>query len=72
MDSWNTENYTEQRQQHWPKFGNHIIAQFDETSIVVYQAFNDIIADYAVEHQWSVIISYFTFVIVKTQQRVCM
>ena len=49
--AWETENYLTQKRQHWPKEGKHILAQFDEDTIVVYQAFNPMIADYAVEHQ---------------------
>lgn len=45
------ENYKLQRKDHWPKEGRHILAQYDEHSVVVFQAFNHIIADYAVEHQ---------------------
>ncbi|CAG8650999.1 3369_t:CDS:2 [Acaulospora colombiana] len=32
----------------WPSSGKHIMAQYDDDSIVVYQAFNDSIADYAI------------------------
>lgn len=32
------------------EFGHKIRANFDEESIIVYQAFNDAIADYALEH----------------------
>ena len=35
----------------WPASGRHILAQFDEDSIVVYQAYRPAIASYAVEHQ---------------------
>lgn len=35
----------------WPKTGRHILAQFDEATIVVYQAYRPAIADYAVAHQ---------------------
>lgn len=35
----------------WPKKGRHILAQFDLSSIYVYQAFRPSIAGYAVEHQ---------------------
>lgn len=34
-----------------PKVGKHITAQYNESSILVYQAFNDSIADYALENQ---------------------
>lgn len=36
---------------HWPQAGQHILAQFDEVSIVVYQAYRPSIARYAVENQ---------------------
>jgi len=35
----------------WPSEGRHILAQYDETSIVVYQAYRPAIADFAVTHQ---------------------
>ena len=35
----------------WPKDGRVVLAQFDEDSIVVYQAFNAVTAAFAVEHQ---------------------
>ena len=35
----------------WPKSGRHIMAQFDEESIVVYQAYRPAIADFAVRNQ---------------------
>jgi len=35
----------------WPNVGKHILAQFDDDCIVVYQAFNESIARYAVEHK---------------------
>lgn len=34
----------------WPKEGRHILAQFDDESVVVYQAYNHAIGRYAVEH----------------------
>jgi len=37
--------------QTWPRTGSHILASYDNNTIVVYQAFNDEIADYAVQHQ---------------------
>lgn len=45
-----TEYYLEQTKQ-WPKNGQHILAQFDEASVVVYQAFKKSIAAFAVENQ---------------------
>ena len=44
------EEYVDQ-QPHWPKTGRHILAQYDDTSIVVYQAYRPAIAEYAVRHQ---------------------
>ena len=35
----------------WPQSGRHILAQFDDSSIYVYQAYRESIARYAVEHQ---------------------
>lgn len=35
----------------WPKDGNHILAQFDNDSIVVYQAYNEQIANALVRNQ---------------------
>jgi hypothetical protein len=35
----------------WPKSGRHILASFDDESIVVYQAYRHAIADYAIKHQ---------------------
>ncbi len=35
----------------WPKWGRHIMAQFDADSIVVYQAYRAAIARYAVENR---------------------
>lgn len=34
----------------WPKDGRHILAQHDDESVVVYQAYNPAIGKYAVEH----------------------
>ncbi|CBN56955.1 MULTISPECIES: DUF4291 domain-containing protein [Kamptonema] len=34
----------------WPKAGRHILAQFDENSIVVYQAYRPAIGDFAALH----------------------
>ena len=42
-----TELYTEQVKR-WPKEGRHVLAHFDETSIIVYQAYNSSIANYAI------------------------
>jgi hypothetical protein len=37
-----TESY-ETAKQVWPKAGRHVYGQFDEDTIVVYQAYNEII-----------------------------
>ena len=34
----------------WPKDGRHILSQYDDESIVVYQAYNPAIGRYAIEH----------------------
>ncbi|MEM7606764.1 MAG: DUF4291 domain-containing protein [Myxococcota bacterium] len=44
------QNYIEQRPT-WPQAGKHVLAQYDETSVVVYQAYRPAIADHAVAHQ---------------------
>jgi len=43
------ESYPEQVKV-WPKAGRHILAQFDDESVIVYQAYNPAIGRYAVEH----------------------
>ena len=48
---WIVESYMEQQEKIWPKEGRYILAQYDEDSIVVYQAYCPEIADYAVKHQ---------------------
>lgn len=35
----------------WPKEGHHILAQYDDNSVVVYQAYKPTIAEYAVKNQ---------------------
>jgi hypothetical protein len=44
-----TEKYREQLKR-WPKTGRHILAQHDDDTIIVYQAFRKEIAEYAVEN----------------------
>ena len=44
------EPYLQQRA-HWPARGRHILAHYDDESIVVYQAYRPVIADHAVAHQ---------------------
>lgn len=38
---WESESYALQNDTIWPGTGKHVLAQYDEDSIVVYQAFND-------------------------------
>ena len=45
-----TEKYLVQKEL-WPASGRHVLAQYDDNAILVYQAYNDAIADYAIEHQ---------------------
>ncbi len=45
-----TERYLDQVQI-WPQRGRHILAQYDDLSIVVYQAYRPAIAHYAVDYQ---------------------
>ncbi|MDB6132343.1 MAG: hypothetical protein JWM59_586 [Verrucomicrobiales bacterium] len=42
--------YSEQLER-WPRSGRHILAQFDDDSIVVYQAYRPAIARFARQHQ---------------------
>lgn len=46
-----TEQYIEQRAR-LPVTGKHIIGQFDEEKIIVYQAYNHVIADFAVKNKY--------------------
>ncbi len=48
MTLW-TEPYLSQVER-WPKIGRHILAQFDDESIVVYQAYRPDIGRFAAEH----------------------
>lgn len=41
-----TEPYLAQKER-WPKPGRHILAQYDDKRVVVYQAYNSVIAQYA-------------------------
>jgi hypothetical protein len=43
------ERYADQRLR-WPESGEHVLAQYDDESVVVYQAYRPGIARYAVEH----------------------
>ena len=45
----NTEPYHTQCAQ-WPRTGRHILAQFDEASIVVYKAYRPAIGHFAAQH----------------------
>jgi len=44
-----TESYSEQVNM-WPKEGRHILAQYDDDTIIVYQAYRPSIGRYATEH----------------------
>lgn len=48
---WKVQSYLEQRDGKWPREGKHVLAQYDDDSVVVYQAYCPEIAQYAVEHQ---------------------
>lgn len=50
MTSIPTQLYAEQAAR-WPTSGQHILAHYDESSIVVYQAYSPSIGLYAIEHQ---------------------
>jgi hypothetical protein len=45
-----TESYETQRSR-WPASGPHILAHYDDRTIVVYQAYQPAIAKFAVKHQ---------------------
>ena len=45
-----TERWTEQRAR-WPSEGRHVLAHWDDATIVVYQAYAPAIAEYALSHQ---------------------
>ncbi|MBD1923988.1 DUF4291 domain-containing protein [Microcoleus sp. FACHB-831] len=49
--SLNTEPYLTQISK-WPETGRHILAQFDDTSIVVYQAYRPAIGRFAASHNY--------------------
>ena len=51
MLPFKTEIYTVQKAA-WPDAGKHILAHYDQASVIVYQAYNAPIADYAVQHQY--------------------
>ncbi|MHA7058092.1 DUF4291 domain-containing protein [Aquimarina sp. M1] len=44
-------NYKEQ-EKNWPQQGYHIMAQYDDDSIVVYQSYNPAIGNFAIENQY--------------------
>ena len=48
---WKVQSYVEQRDSVWPREGRHILAQYDQDSVVVYQAYCPEIAEYAVANQ---------------------
>lgn len=45
-----TEKYSAQRN-NWPLRGKHILAQFNDQGILVYQAYSNEIAEYAIANQ---------------------
>ena len=45
------ENYHEQLLR-WPEEGRHILAQYDQESIIVYQAYRPAIGQFAAERQY--------------------
>jgi len=47
---FSTELYSE-IEKAWPSEGKHILASYDESSVVVYQAYKPSIAEWAVDHQ---------------------
>ena len=49
MTKLRTEPYVAQTER-WPKSGRHILAQFDDASVVVYQAYRPSIGRHAAEH----------------------
>jgi hypothetical protein len=46
-----TASYADQ-QSTWPEEGHHILAQYNDLWVVVYQAYSPAIGRFAVEHQW--------------------
>jgi hypothetical protein len=46
-----TQKYLEQLER-WPEAGKHILAQYDEHSIIVYQAYRPAIGRFAAKHQY--------------------
>ncbi len=46
-----TAPYVDQ-QSTWPEEGRHILAQYNDLSVIVYQAYSPAIGRFAVEHQW--------------------
>lgn len=50
MKHWTVAPYLEMKKS-WRKEGKHILAQFDDENVFVYQAFNPSIAEFAVKHQ---------------------
>ena len=48
---WKTQFYAEQENKEWPNEGKHILAQYDDEGVVVYQAYCPEIAEYTVNNQ---------------------
>ena len=49
MKTLQTSPYLEQAAR-WPREGNHILAQYDDESVVVYQAYRSSVGRFAAEH----------------------
>ena len=56
LREWRVQLYEEQKEAFWPSKGRHILAQYDDNCVVVYQAFSPKIAEYAVVNQRSVLL----------------
>ena len=48
---WKTQLYMEQEGKEWPSEGRHVLAQYDDQGVVVYQAYCPEIAKYATDNQ---------------------
>ena len=54
---WKTQLYVEQERKEWPSEGKHILAQYDDEGVVVYQAYCPEIAEYAIKNQRLIIMN---------------
>ena len=48
---WKTQLYVEQEHNEWLSGGKHVLAQYDDEGVVVYQAYHPEIAEYAIDNQ---------------------